>query len=529
MYNKKFKKFLKKPQPNSGFTLTELLTGLFMSIFVTGALGFGLYQIMSATAREKAKTDVRNEASRAVEFISDELRRAQTIEPNANNATGFNNSGKKVVLALNIPELNNSDTLDSDDNADTSERVVYYLKSTDLDNWQGPQVLYRWGPPLDGNGNYTENDWQYEALIDGIDDTPISAVPDSCVDAGNTLTPTMSNDPSGFYACINGTNTAAQIFLTGGIDTNNIAGNDSNYTAQTQAVARAKEVTVNDAEAEELNAIAFKSLGADYTCHPNDINTTDDDTTWTMRMDFDTNPYDSNTSDTTKWIHDSSRQSQPIGIDRENPNDLTIYSVPISSSGCISSGNQNATIADDLNGLETVSFTIKFQQEFDRPGDEDDNDADFWKTFNGDTTDDPSDSSNYNNPNVDPSGKIIVLKNGSVLKPVASLTSIDFTSNVAPAPLYPGYYPDVDGLAEYRPSLGEFLADGNNFPNGETYATLNNDGSYTINNLEDNQRLVAFEIGQDDNGLTNNNQQAPGFDLQDNIILMSHDVFGKPH
>ena len=526
MYNKKFQKFLKKPQPNSGFTLTELLTGLFMSIFVTGALGFGLYQIMSATAREKAKTDVRNEASRAVEFISDELRRAQGIEPNANNATGFDDSGKKVVFALNIPELNNSDTLDSDGNADTSERVVYYLKSTDLDNWQGPQVLYRWGPPLDGNGNYTENDWQNEALIDGIDDTPISAVPDSCVDAGDTLTPTMSNDPSGFYACINGTNTAAQIFLTGGIDTDSIAGNDSNYTAQTQAVARARVVSVNDAEAEELNAIAFKSLGADYTCHPNDINTIADDTTWTMRMDFDTDPYDGVTTNTTRWIHDSSRQSQPIGIDRENPNDLTIYSAPIASSGCISSGDPSATITTDVSIIaNTESFTIKFQKTVSGRAD----DSNFYKTFNGNTTNDPNDSSNYNNPNVDPSGKIIVLKNGSVLKPVASLSSIDFTSNVAPAPLYPGYYPDVAGEAPYRQSLGEFLADPNNFPDGETYATLNNDGSYTINNLENNQRLVAFEIGQDDNGLTNNNQQAPGFDLQDNIVLMSHDVFDTNH
>ena len=156
-------------------------------------------------------------------------------------------------------------------------------------------------------------------------------------------------------------------------------------------------------------------------------------------------------------------------------------------------------------------------------------DPDFYKTFNGNTTNDPSDSSNYNNPNVDPSGKVIVLKNDSVLKPVDSLTSINTTSNVAPAPLYPGYDPDGDGPAGYRQSLGEFLADSSNFPNGETYATLNNDGSYTIINLDDNQRLVAFEIGQDDNGFTNDNEQAPGFDLQDNIVLMSHDVFDENH
>lgn len=514
MQNKKLKKFLKKTQPNSGFTLTELLAGLFMSVFVTGALGFGLYQIMSATAREKAKTDVRNEASRAVEFISDELRRASAIEANVPSGSGFTAAtGQTVVLALDIPGQDDS--------------IIYYLEDSS-GNWQGPQVLYRWGPPLDAEGEYTDNNWQNEALIDGIDDTIVADSSNIC-DSGDTLTPAT---PKGFYACVNGTNTAAQIFLTGGIDADNVAGNDTNYTAQTKAVARAKNVIVNNAQAAANSSIAFKSLGADYTCHPNDVSTIDDDATWTMRMDFDTSPYDDDTNNTTKWIHDSSRQSQPIGIDRDNPNDLTIYSVPISNSSCLSNGNSDATIADDVSELATTeSFTIKFQQNVpERPGDDDDNDPNFYKTFNGNTTDDPNDSDNYNNPNVDPSGKIIVLKNDSILKPVDSLTSIDFTSNVAPAPLYPGYDPDgPDHPAPYRQSLGEFLADSNNFPDGETYATLNNDGSYTITNLEDNQRLVAFEIGQDNNGLTNDNEQAAGFDLQDNIVLMSHDVFEDNH
>lgn len=556
MQNKRLKKFLKKTQPNSGFTLTELLAGLFMSIFVTGALGFGLYQIMSATAREKAKTDVRNEASRAVEFISDELRRASAIEVDTSlaNLTATDNpsttdidesvapdfalpAGGTARLALQIPGV--------------EQRVVYSVAPPlSSSSWQGPLVLYRWGPNLGSDGAYTNGDnpaaWSNAALIDGIDNTNQT---EDC--GGNSIT------YQGFFACVvdddgdgvvedgtvdtngdgvvnaddsiddvNGFGETAQIFLTGGIDADNVAGNEDNYTAQTQAVARAKNVTVSDAEIAAGNAISFKSLGADYTCHPNDVSTTGDDTTWTMRMDFDTNPYDNNTDNTTRWIHDSSRQSQPIGIDRDNPNDLTIYSVPISSSNCLSNGNEGATIADEVSGLATTSsFTIKFQETVSgRP-----EDANFYKTFNGNTTDDPDDDNNYNNPNVDPDGKIIVLKNGSVLKPVDSLTSIDFTSNIAPAPLYPGYDPDgPDYPAPYRQSLGEFLADDNNFPNGETYATLNGDGSYTIN-LEDNQRLVAFEIGQDNNGLTNDNAQAPGFDLQDNIVLMSHDVFEDNH
>ena len=201
MYNKKFPKFLKKPQPNSGFTLTELLAGLFMSIFVTGALGFGLYQIMSATAREKAKTDVRNEASRAVEFISDELRRASAIEvdnslgnlntadnpstPDIDESVAPNFSlpnGGTARLALQIPGV--------------EQRVIYSVAPPlSSSSWQGPLVLYRWGPDLGNDGAYTNEDnpaaWSNAALIDGIDDT------NQTVDCGgNSIT------YQGFFACV---------------------------------------------------------------------------------------------------------------------------------------------------------------------------------------------------------------------------------------------------------------------------------------------------------------------------------------
>lgn len=491
MYNKKIKKFLKKNQHNSGFTLTELLVGLFMSIFVTGALGFGLYQIMSATAREKAKTDARNEASRAVEFISDELRRASAIEPGIPSGSTFSAAaGQTVVLALEIPGQNDS--------------IIYYLENSS-GNWQGPQVLYRWGPPLDGNGQYTDNNWQNEALIDGIDDTTVADSSGIC-DAGDSLTPAT---PKGFYACVNNNRTAAQIFLTGGIDTDNIAGNDSNYTAQTQAVARAKDVNVNNAEATPNAANTVRSLEADMICNP-------PNESWTMRMDFDTDPYDGNIDNAVRWIHEEGRQFQPIEI---GLNDLNIYSSPIENPSCLSIGNPGATAADNLSTLTTnVSYSIEFQESLGDNPPRPDN-SNFWKTFNGDNSD-----NNYNNPNVDPSGKVIVLKNGSVLDP--NVTEIDTTSTVAAAPLYGGYDYDGDPNTESRPSLGDFLV-------AKGLAVAEGD-SFVISGLEPDQRIIAFEIGQDDNGFgendTNGNNEAhPGFDLQDNVIVMRHDVFDDDH
>jgi type II secretory pathway pseudopilin PulG len=564
MYNKKIRKILKKPQPNSGFTLVELLAGLIMSIFVTGALGFGLYQIMSATSAEKAKANARSEASRAIEFISDELRRAENMEANSTNATGFNSSGKQVILALNVPELNSSQLVDidgngsfgrlgSDDNDSTTERIVYYLKSTGLGNWQGPQVLYRYGPPLSADGKYTENAWQEEALIDGIDNTPIAN--DPC-ETGETLNPPMASSPSGFYACINGTSTAAQIFLTGGIDANVIAGNDSNYTSETKAVARAKDVAVSSAVAAAVAPITFRSLEADYVCHTGNTPSPNDDEIWTMRTDFDNSKYasgaskayDRNTNssqgatmnDATKWVHEKDRKAQPIDIDSSN--DLTIYSIPVESNDCsnpTTTNNEGISRTKNLGELvgnpapyHTVSHTIKFQSDVtNRPGG---NDTEYYKTFNGNTT------GGYDNPNVTTDGRVQVFKNGSTIEKNAPISSL---AN-APARGYPGYDFDNDGTAD-RMSLGRFLYN-------KGYAKLTNpseiseidpnnpndykdpSSGYTIKDLEPNERIIAFEVGHTDNGTgttdtDGDGEPSPGFDLQDNIFIMTHNAFAENH
>ena len=543
MRNKKLKKFLKKNQPNSGFTLTELLTGLIMSIFVTGALGFGLYQIMAATSKETAKTNARQDASRAVEFISDELRRASLIETNATNATGFNSSGKTVVLALSIPELNSNQTVDndndgdssdaamlgSDNNASTPERVVYYLESNSGSNWQGPQVLYRWGPPLNADGEYTQNGWGYEALIDGIDDTSALIASGFCNATGDALTPAS---PTGFYACVSN-QTAAQIFLTGGIDTiaNNGTNNDSTYTAQTRAVTRAKNVTVAAPAVVAGTPITFRSLNADYVCNPSGASPT----IWTMRTDFDNSAYSDPNSGTTlgstnrtssnmnqanQWIHEPGRQAQPINISSDN--DLTIHSIPLESTNCSSTGNdgvsrntQLANFLDPDRQGHVVSHTIAFGNVSDRPENSNDpfdiynNPGEFWKTFNGN-------SGGHNNPNVTRDGRVQVLKEGTVLRLIeTNPTRVPpdiATLPAGEAPLYPGLDPDGNGPEPARQSLGDFLV-------SRGYADNNGDGTYTINDtLGDDERIIAFEVGHID-------RMQPGFDLQDNVFIIRHEAF----
>lgn len=626
MSDKRIKNFIKKNKKNSGFTLTELLAGLFMSIFVSGALGFGLMQIMQATAREQAKSTARNEASRAVEFISDELRRAQSIEVDTsiaslntadNPATPDDESvaptyslpaGGTARLALRLPGV--------------SERIIYSVAPPPANSpWKGPLVLYRWGPDLNANGAYTNaanpGAWDNDALIDEIDNTNQST---NCgVDASSNP---VSVSYQGFFACVvdddgdgvtedgatdtngdgvvdandsnddvDGVSNIAQIFLTGGIDTDNIAGNDSNYTAQTRTVARAKEVSVSSAQAAAVSPATFRSLEADYTCNSTiDENGNPIDSqgypidssgnrisgqnprkpkTWKMRIDFDNSDYDTSgdrpdRDNAVPWIHEQGRQAQPITINASK--DLIIHSIPYGQADCFNAdkGNPSASATDPLsnfvadNGVDnfnedngddknthTVSYKIQFQATVDNRADN----LDYWKTFNGNTTGDPNDADYYNNPNVDSSGKIIVLKNGSTLVAGAS---IDTVQDVAAAPLYPGIDYNKDGSPD-RPSLGRFLyekgyaeakessesetlknkADKNSSDYDPNYDPL---GGYKIKGLDKTDRIIAIEIAKEDNGDTvdgidgpDDSEAHPGFDLQDSVFIMTHKSFGEPH
>jgi len=503
MKNKEFYKLLKKNKSkfNSGFTLTELLVGLFMSVFVVGALGFGLMQLLQTTRTETSKVEVRGETSRALDFISDEVRRARTIEANAANAGNFNpndvdGNAKTVVLALDIPLISEGNTFDTDNNDTTNnERVIYYLKSDGNDNWQGPQVLYRWGPPLNADGDYTAGGWQDEALIDGIDDTVIAN--DPC-NGGETLTPALAT-ATGFHACINGGNTA-QLYLTGETKT---AGGTDTYTANTRVVARARTASAGTTSTFTSYTMSYKSLGAVYNCHPSYSST------WSMRSVFDVGGNEKS------WIHQDGKQPQPIQIDTSTNNSLEITTIPVrpvDSAGvpltgtpgvddynCLSKGSE---AADGTEPLTDYADATQFPDYHSVPHTMNFNAADnnYWHSFNG------NDSSDHDEPDVKGDGTILILKNNSTLLP-ADYPYLDL-----------GYDSNDDGTEDQK-SLGKFLFD-------EGYAVFENGtdptGGYKISGLNNDERIMAVEVGH-----TDTNQ--PGFDVQDSVILLSSDIFAQEH
>lgn len=524
MKNKQLKqlhKLLKVGKSHSGFTLIELLSGLIMSTMVIGGLGYGLFQLTRATRDETNKINARNEAARAIEFISDELRRAQSVididSPTFVSPTA-NVSKEDIRLALNIPGIANP---------------VIYSVAPATGDWQGPLVVSRWGPPLTETGDYSDaTNWQNQALLDGLDDTLQENIDCNGTDVSY----------QGFFACRRPDGITAQLYFTSNIDIAN-TDYDKQYTAETQVVARARVRDTDAEEDRETTPVSFRTLGAEYSLGTINGASCNGKTTWTMRNDFFNDATGDNPTYTpTTWIHDPDRQGQQININTDNP--LTISSIPFiptddygscGGGSILSRGNESGvdgtpnlhekldpytSWTPKLNGLEAYE-TSDFTIDFDNPA-----------TFNGGDKDvhNPvpigADGQEVDHVRIFKKGGVIEYKKDGV---EITLDGYDDDSTTTPD----------DG--EY--SLGEFLASkGYAKWDGSKYRLVNDDDDLSPNpflttdpnahptliKLEDKERIVAIEIGQAEVGAKfppDYTIKNPGFDLQDNIVLMSVDKF----
>ncbi|MEM8719768.1 MAG: type II secretion system protein [Cyanobacteria bacterium P01_G01_bin.39] len=582
MKNKEFHKLLKKNKSNSGFTLTELLVGLIMSVFVIGALGFGLMQVLQLTQKGNSETAARNESSRALDFISDEMRRAQTIEVDMsdkhiteNVATSYTKpSGGTIRLALQIPGV--------------EQRVIYSVanpEEVDSDSpWKGPRAIYRWGPDFDANGNYSNADnpavWDNDVLVDGISaqdqtascdgsdvtyqgffacvvDDDGDGIVENAADSDNDTFITFADDPNdrnddgeinfgdtltdgldagsdvtfadsdwdknkdGIInaddaADIDGLAITAQLYFTG--ETKGTTKyNASSYSADTKTVARARTAPDNNANNFGNSITSRREFDSKFACS--------DSVEWQMRTDFGDSI--SNPSNLEKSQHDGDiassddKQPQPISLDGDT---LVITSIPIgvgSSANCLNSREGNghgSTTTQDFAGNKSMGDTVNWDTDWHSDPNNDIvaishvinfNDP---RTFNGD----PSSCTGYpcsgsaggkvytkqDNAPAKENEYVLVLKEGTELP---ALNGYDMNDDN-----------DIDDPGE-QVSLGEFLA-------SEGYATLV--GSvYKIDGLDNDQRIIAFEIGKSDTS----DKTAPGVDFQDNVFMLQSDAFSQKY
>jgi len=181
---------------HSGYTLIELIIASILTVMVISAAGMGVVFMTQKNMIVSTDSDIKYNLGRAVDFISEEVKTASAIRDtnltantpgSADPLDNFNPSGKTIVLVIKVPGV-------------TSD-IVYYTKAPG-DPWLGKLAIYRWGPPMDANGAYTNGNWTDQLLVDLIATTPKTT---SCSTASSKKIPSSSYLNQGFFVCVDST------------------------------------------------------------------------------------------------------------------------------------------------------------------------------------------------------------------------------------------------------------------------------------------------------------------------------------
>jgi prepilin-type N-terminal cleavage/methylation domain-containing protein len=196
-----------------GFTLVELIVALAITTIVISLTGTGLYALMNANQRSQIETTDRLELEQALSFITDEIKMSRQVTANILWPTtaiqNFNPaSGSSQIQPILVLIPASSSRL--------KDPIVYYLADPPNSSvWSGQRVIYRWGPTLLQNGNYSDGDgndialisptapigYYNEVLVDRISHVAPAQASVACDSSYSYSVPSISNR-LGFYACI---------------------------------------------------------------------------------------------------------------------------------------------------------------------------------------------------------------------------------------------------------------------------------------------------------------------------------------
>ena len=197
---------------SAGFTLIELLVAMAITSMVVSITGFGLVTIMQRNSKEESETARRVELNRALDYIADDIRMANKVEP----ASSYSISPASPTCAVPTPVLH----LTIPDSP-TNNEIVYYFN--DISNCTGntPATKSVWIKPafikrVQNVTTTTIAGSNGSELVDAITNVDITP---SCPTDLSTVSPTpVSGKVKGFYACTNSSNPrAVELHLLGNI------------------------------------------------------------------------------------------------------------------------------------------------------------------------------------------------------------------------------------------------------------------------------------------------------------------------
>jgi hypothetical protein len=181
---------------NSGFTLVELLLASVGMFFVVMAAGYGVFVMARENVAANAAGDTQYNLSRAVDFISEEIKSSANITADSSLTSLLSTclaagTGNEVGTGTATPVLGLSV------NGSATTNVIYYTQKPSS-TWLGNNAIYRCGPVLDSNGAYTSSIKSY-LLVDLIASANAPNDTAGCSNGGTAY----PNVTSGFFVCKN--------------------------------------------------------------------------------------------------------------------------------------------------------------------------------------------------------------------------------------------------------------------------------------------------------------------------------------
>jgi prepilin-type N-terminal cleavage/methylation domain-containing protein len=196
----------------SGFTLFELTIAMSLTAVVLSLVGSGLVTVLKFDQRFAETQKNRRELQRTMDFIATEMQMADQLEPCPEvhaftYSPAADSKEPQPIMVLKMPP-----------SSGLTAPIVYYVATPPAASvWAGPRVLYRWGPTLRLNGNYSNGDgtvgaaynYYNEVVVDRLA-TTTSAEP--CSGLYSQSIP-LRSPPQGFSLCSDSSGQAVRVAI----------------------------------------------------------------------------------------------------------------------------------------------------------------------------------------------------------------------------------------------------------------------------------------------------------------------------